>query len=154
MKKLQKLIQELENNFERLNVSNLGISSSNIGWHLDHCMKVILVISKNVEESEITNYRRSFNFKRSIIFLSGTMPRGKGKAPKVVQAQETVLLDDLKTQLALVKIMLQKFHDFAKNKNFKHPVFGVLNLKQTVKFFEIHTNHHLKIVRDINVKSL
>lgn len=28
-------------------------------------------------------------------------------------------------------------------------MFGMLNKKQTVRFLEIHTNHHLKIIRDI-----
>ena len=35
------------------------------------------------------------------------------------------------------------------NSNFKHPYFGVLNLKMTKRFLEIHTNHHLKIIKEI-----
>ena len=39
--------------------------------------------------------------------------------------------------------------DCEANQYFMHPFFGQLNKKQTIKFLEIHTEHHLKIIRDI-----
>ena len=35
------------------------------------------------------------------------------------------------------------------NSYFKHPYFGDLNLKKTLWFLNLHTNHHLKIIKDI-----
>jgi hypothetical protein len=32
---------------------------------------------------------------------------------------------------------------------FEHPYFGKLKLKETIRFLEIHTQHHLDIIRDI-----
>jgi hypothetical protein len=39
--------------------------------------------------------------------------------------------------------------DCEENQYFMHPFFGQLNKKQTIKFLAIHTEHHLKIIRDI-----
>jgi hypothetical protein len=36
-----------------------------------------------------------------------------------------------------------------KNQYFTHPIFGDLNTEQTFKFLGVHTNHHLKIIKDI-----
>jgi hypothetical protein len=36
-----------------------------------------------------------------------------------------------------------------KNQYFTHPIFGDLNTGQTFKFLGVHTNHHLKIIKDI-----
>jgi hypothetical protein len=35
------------------------------------------------------------------------------------------------------------------DKYFEHPYFGKLRLNKTIKFLEIHTNHHLEIINDI-----
>jgi hypothetical protein len=32
---------------------------------------------------------------------------------------------------------------------FHHPFFGHLKLNKTIKFLEIHTNHHLQIIHEI-----
>lgn len=37
------------------------------------------------------------------------------------------------------------------NQFFTHTLFKQLNKKQTLKFLGLHTNHHLKIVKDILV---
>jgi hypothetical protein len=36
-----------------------------------------------------------------------------------------------------------------KNQYFTHPIFGDLNTADTFKLLAVHTNHHLKIIKDI-----
>jgi hypothetical protein len=37
----------------------------------------------------------------------------------------------------------------SKDHFFEHPYFGKLKLKETIRFLEIHTTHHLSIIEDI-----
>ena len=42
--------------------------------------------------------------------------------------------------------MIKKAHH---NAYFRHLIFGYLNKKRTIRFLQIHTAHHLKIIKDI-----
>lgn len=44
---------------------------------------------------------------------------------------------------------LKELFSLNQNQYFSHYIFGILNRDKTLRFIEIHTNHHLKIVRDI-----
>ena len=62
---------------------------------------------------------------------------------------EIILKEDVENQLRLVTKNLESFNDLEKNSFFIHPLFKQLNKKQTIKFLKLHTNHHLKIIKDI-----
>ena len=42
-----------------------------------------------------------------------------------------------------------KLENISKDHYFEHPFFGKIKRKETIRFLEIHTNHHLKIIDDI-----
>jgi hypothetical protein len=148
-KKLTSLVQNLENKFELFEHSNPTVSANSIGWHIDHSFRVIIEIVKYVEKSNPSDYKSTFNLKRSIVYFTGKIPRGKGKAPQQVLPPDIISLADLQNEVILVRSALKSLDIFEKNKYFKHPLFGLLNIKQTVKFLEIHTFHHIKIINDI-----
>ena len=77
------------------------------------------------------------------------IPRGKGKAPKIVMPTDDIKEEQLRDQLSLARKNIDDISSINGNATFKHPYFGVLNKKQTIKFVEVHTKHHLKIMRDI-----
>ncbi|MFS4482517.1 DUF1569 domain-containing protein [Hyunsoonleella sp. 2307UL5-6] len=99
--------------------------------------------------SNPSDYKRDFKPIRTVLFTLGFIPRGKGKAPKHVLPPEDVTEADLKQQLAQAKKYLENIKELPKTSHFKHFLFGVLSKKQTIRFLVIHTNHHLKIVREI-----
>lgn len=147
--KLQGLIYDIENYIPHATTTKAEVSKANVAWHLDHSLKVIIGISKQLLVSEPSNYKSNFNLSRSILFTLGFIPRGKGKAPKVVLPPETILTDDIRSQVETAKDLILKLNDLPKDSNFKHAVFGLLNKSQTIRFLEVHTKHHLKIVADI-----
>lgn len=52
-----------------------------------------------------------------------------------------------------VRENLQMIKNLPSQSYIEHPYFGHLDVKQTLKFLKIHTQHHLKIARDILAKS-
>ena len=142
-------IQELESYLSHLEKSNPKISSSTIGWQIDHCLLVINGIIGQLEVSNPSNFNSKFNFPKFLVFATGKIPRGKARAPKLVNPTGIATISDLKSKIEQAKMNVPKLRNLPKNANFKHPFFGDINTPQTEKFLRIHTHHHLKIIRDI-----
>ena len=149
MDKLNDLIQELENNISFLENKTDHVSKATVGWHIEHSLKVLTQIIGAVEQSTPENYKQKFNLKRMIFLGLNFIPRGKGRAPTSVLPEGEITIASLKSHLAKVKELISKISQLKPNNHFKHPYFGDLNLEQTKKFVVLHTNHHLKIIKDI-----
>jgi len=149
MKNLDAIVPELATYIPKYNQSKTAISEAAVGWHIEHCLLVIKQITSTVAQSEPKLYKYKFNMSRFFIFLSKTIPRGKAKAPKVVIPSDNITADSLQESLTNTYQAITYLKDCEANQYFIHPFFGQLNKKQTIKFLEIHTEHHLKIIRDI-----
>jgi hypothetical protein len=149
MKNLDAILPELANYIADYNQSNKAISEVSVGWHIEHSLLVIKQITATVAQSEPKLYKSKFNVKRFVVFLTKTIPRGKAKAPKVVIPSEEITVDLLQESLKNTYQAITYLKDCEANQYFMHPFFGQLNKKQTIKLLEIHTEHHLKIIRDI-----
>ena len=149
MNQLTQLVYEMEDYVSKYESENVKFSTASVGWHIEHSMMTINKIIYALEYSDSTKYQWSFKLSRYIIFTLGKIPRGKAKAPSVVLPSETISLDTLKSHIAEAKIQATKLNSLLANSYFKHPYFGDLKLKQAIRMLEIHTNHHLSIVRDI-----
>jgi len=147
--KIKQLLLNLEEQIENHEVINPKISRATIGWQIDHSLKVINSVVKTLQSSDPTLYKNNFSFLGKFFFALGFFPRGKAKAPKYVKPPETILLEDLITQLQHAKSNLVTIESLDENAFFKHPLFGNINTKRVHRFLELHTNHHLKIIKDI-----
>ncbi|WP_268846973.1 hypothetical protein [Flavobacterium aestivum] len=149
MEKLKKLIQDLESKIPNQEILNPAISKSSVGWHIEHSLLTIILIVGALQKSNPENYKWKFNFKRVLIFTINKIPRGRAKAPKVVQPKEDVNIESLRNHLEKGKAKLAELNSISDKNYFEHPYLGHLTLKPTIKFLEIHTNHHLQIINDI-----
>ncbi len=153
MNTLEKLITELEEHSLVHHKINSTVSSSSVGWHIEHSLMVINSIVGALEKSNPTEYKWKLNKWRVIVLSFKRIPRGRGKAPKNVIPEVDITLDALKQSFEKTRQTIQKIENLKANNYFKHPYFGDLNLKPTTLFLSIHTNHHLKIIKDI-IKTL
>ena len=149
MSRLENLISNLESKIAHCDISNLEVSKSTVGWQIDHSLRVVNAIILQLKNSNQNDYKWQFNFKRLLVFSLNKIPRGKGTAPKSVQCYEKIIEQNLVILIEISKKLISELDSLPIKSNFKHPYFGVLNLKQSIKFLNIHTNHHLKIVNDI-----
>jgi len=148
MNNLNLLLKEIADKIPSHELINEKISTSSVGWHIEHMLLVINRIIMALEKSDPSEYRWQFNLHRLIIFNIRRIPRGAAKSPKSVVPKEFTrgsLADHLQGTLQTTK----KLDDIAQDKFFVHSYFGNLKLEKAKLFLEIHTHHHLKIIRDI-----
>ncbi|MEL7342597.1 MAG: DUF1569 domain-containing protein [Bacteroidota bacterium] len=147
--RLEDKLVDIESLIAQRDALDTTVSQAPVAWHLDHSLKVINNIFTALSDSDPDQRKSNFNFTRSVVFISGTIPRGVAQSPKSVRPPEVILTEDIRTQISQVRSNLQAFSTLPERANFEHPVFGNLNRKKTLRFLEIHTEHHLKIIRDI-----
>lgn len=151
-RQLQRLSAQLDEMEQKIPFSGSiapAVSKVPVSWHLAHNLKVINSILKGLEISEPASFRRSFSWKKELVYLFGKMPRGKARAPKRVLPEANVSAEELQKEIREIRRRLTLIKDLPKNAFFEHPYFGHISRDETPKFLVIHTEHHLKIMRDI-----
>ncbi|MHA8088229.1 hypothetical protein [Aquirufa sp. Wall-65K1] len=169
MESLEKQIEQLEKNLAYMQVRNEQISKGSVGWHIEHSLLVIISIVSALKKSDIDTYRWVFNWKRAWVFFTQKFPRGRVKAPLIVdpsynnQINDSIQanpihvsdqesdqqLSDIQAQIAKVYQLVEEMKMIPPNAYFHHFIFGDLNLADTHYFLRIHTHHHLKIMADL-----
>ncbi len=148
MNKLQGQLNELETKISKQDICNNDVSKSTVGWHIEHILLTINIIIEEVKKSNPANYKWSFKLPKILVFSMNKIPRGRAKAPKIVLPKTYNELT-LNEHLKISKLNIQDLENISSGNYFNHPYFGNLKLDKTIKFLEIHTNHHLKIINDI-----
>lgn len=149
MQSLSALITALEQRIPQQKIANEKVSAASVGWHIEHTLLVLNGISKTIAASDPTAYKWSFNFGRMVVLFTNEIPRGRGKAPQRVQPNKPFDAETLKNRVASARESLKLLEGLDPKSNFEHPYFKQLNLKQTLQFIAIHTQHHLDIIDDI-----
>ncbi|MEL6917201.1 MAG: DUF1569 domain-containing protein [Bacteroidota bacterium] len=146
---LESELAELETYFEYRDSLNTKVSKVDITWHLDHSIRTINEICKATKNSDPKNFKGSIHLGRSFLLLINKIPRGRAQAPQIVTPPETIHTDSLHIQLKKARLNLIVYDSLLKKAFFKHPYLGNLKKKTAKRFIKIHTEHHLKIIRDI-----
>lgn len=149
MKKLEELIKELENKVPKQELINQMISTSSVGWHIEHTLLTVNLIIERLKNSNPKDYKWTLNFPRLYVFTIKKIPRGRAQSPASVEPRNNFNIETLENHIYLSKEKLKELRTLKSNNYFEHPFFGKLNLKTTMKFLEIHTNHHIDIINDI-----
>ncbi|MEW4923188.1 DUF1569 domain-containing protein [Algibacter sp. 2305UL17-15] len=149
IKLLHHLLSEIEQHIPFKDTTNTIVSQVTVGWQLDHALKVTNAVCRVLIKTNPNKYKKEFNFTRMLLFPLCYIPRGKAKAPKIVLPPDFISTEDLFQQLKTARAQIENVKPLPKTSHFIHHIFGMLSKEQTLRFLEIHTKHHLKIVRDI-----
>lgn len=143
------LIDELEVHLSNYEATNLQVSQSTVGWQIEHSLLTINGIVGAIQKSNPKDYNWKFSFFKILILATKKIPRGKAKAPKIVAPKADINKDELQLHLNKTRETIKALELVSRDHFFEHPYFGKLKLKETIRFLEIHTQHHLDIIRDI-----
>lgn len=149
MNNLDKLLKQLESKISFCETSNQDISQVNVAWHIEHSLLTLNGITDFLITSDTKDYKWKFNFIRIVVLTMKKNPKGRAKAPKVVQPQGNINKNTLLAHLSMTRNKIKELEFLSKDKYFQHPFFGKIKLKQTINFLEINTKHHIDIIEDI-----
>ena len=149
MNKLNNLLDELELQIANYSKLNQAISEGNVGWHIVHSCLVINSVCGAVLKSDASKFIKKFSIKAFLVLLLNSFPRGKAKAPSFTLPSEELNPASILKSIQAARATIETLAKAGKNQYFTHPIFGDLNTGQTFKFLGVHTNHHLKIIKDI-----
>ncbi len=149
MNKINNLLNNLEAQIENYSSLNKAISEGNVGWHIVHSCLVINSVCGAVLKSDASKFIKKFSFKAFLVLLLNSFPRGKAKAPSFTMPSEELSPTSILKSIQAARASIEALSKADKNQYFTHPIFGDLNTGQTFKFLGVHTNHHLKIIKDI-----
>ena len=149
MHKINNLLDNLEAQVANYSILNQAVSKGNVGWHIVHSCLVINSVCAAVIKSDASKFIKKFSFKAFLVLLLNSFPRGKAKAPSFTMPSEELNPASIIKSIQAARASLEALAKAGKNQYFTHPIFGDLNTGQTFKFLGVHTNHHLKIIKDI-----
>lgn len=141
-------LEQLKEHIPQQEAFSNTVSKSPVGWHIEHTLLTINQVIAAVKRSSPRDYKWTFNISRLVVLTTRKIPRGRAQSPSSVQPgafnSQTLHTHAYVTGEHLKELMVLK-----EDKFFEHPFFGKLQLKATIRFLEIHTQHHLHIIRDI-----
>lgn len=149
MGKIVKQLEELSTYISQFDKQNEAVSKASIGWQIDHSLRVMNQVIFSLLNSNSAEYKPKFNWRKSLIFFTKRIPRGKVRAPKGILPTEEITESSLISSIEQAHKNIGLLGNCAPNHFFVHPFFGQVNVQDTIVFLEVHTEHHLKIIRDI-----
>ena len=148
IQKLKNLLSEAASYLEKHDVVNEKVSAAPVGWHLEHSLLTLDAIIDGIKKSEPASYKSKLSFARLLVMTLGKIPRGRAKAPERVRPA-SIDREILEKHFEKTDGKINELTTINSGQYFLHPYFGNLRLKPAIRFMEIHTRHHLDIVRDI-----
>ena len=147
---LQKLRDAARVSEERLLRTVPAVSAWSAAEHLDHLGKVTKSILLRLKTPEVVT--GSISVMGLAILTLGWIPRGRGKAPERLRGAR-VNGDELLRRFDEIEMLVGNLDPAAlalsRERIVPHPRFGGLTASEALRFAVVHTDHHLRIIEDI-----
>lgn len=146
-----KTLTDLSRYIPQSSVKNENISEWSVGMQIEHCLISTIGIGNAIANSKPFTGKIKKGVVRRIIFLTGMIPRGRGKAPAASRPDEQTTESKLHELMQKANSLVEKTAVSDPRCWWEHFAFGVMNRDDALKFIAIHNRHHLKIISDILV---
>ncbi len=146
---LNAYLDEIQKHVPERDGYNPKISKASVAWHLDHSLKAINKICDALKASDPNSYQSSYSLAQTVSLTFGYIPRGRAKAPRSVRPPKEISSQDIYDQLAEARDKTKEVVLLDENAHFSHPIFKTVNKSKALRFLQVHTKHHMKIVKDI-----
>ena len=136
---------------EQISKVQHDISSWSAAEQLDHALKVDGSIFHRLLEDPEPGALPPINLLGRVILALGWIPRGRAPSPKALRG-EPAKCTALSAAAGAVRSQLDNLTQERLNRSaplVPHPRFRGLTTLEALRFAGIHTEHHLKIVREI-----
>jgi hypothetical protein len=131
-------------------------SAWSVGQHLDHMANANQAMAAAVTKilsPEPIETRSGPTFLGRAVLLGGWIPRGAGKAPDFTTPaadSPAQIRSNVRASLQVVSSLGEALPEIGRSKaRLDHFAFGGLTPMQWLRTMDVHTRHHLKIIRDI-----
>jgi len=141
--------EKIENYIISMEELNSDESQAPIKWHLLHILQVINNVIDDAANSNTSDFKSKSNFKWWYVSTFGKIPKGKVKAPDVVNPNFDITEEEIRIALDNAKRSVSKWNQLKTNNFYKHHELLHLNKRKIKRFLTVHTRHHLRIVRNI-----
>jgi hypothetical protein len=141
---------------ERFLSRSASVSAWSIGQHLVHLAKANLKMAgaiRKILAGDAGPSRSGPTLVGRAVLTSGWIPRGVGVAPDYTTPESTSpgqIEESLRMSLAAVRELGGSLSEIDRSRGrLDHFAFGGLCPMQWLRALDVHTRHHLKIIRDI-----
>jgi hypothetical protein len=142
-------LDDLRSALKDADVRALDVSQWTVGMHVHHCCLGMIGVCKALIASSPPAPPARFSMAASYVFLTGRIPRGRGKAAEAVTPRPGTPPEEIMPLLDESERLLARARELDRGAWFKHFAFGVLERDRALRFTTIHNRHHLRIVADI-----
>jgi hypothetical protein len=117
--------------------------------HVHHCCLAMTAIGRALIASTPPAPPSRASLLARVVFATGRIPRGRGRAPEAVVPEQDAAAETLMALLGESERLLAEAASLPPTAWFKHFVFGPLDRDKTIRFIRMHNHHHLRIIDDI-----
>lgn len=142
-------LDELQDYVSNPQARAVAVSGWSVGQQIEHALLTIRGVVGELSKGKARFEPAKPTLRGRLVLMVGRIPRGKGEAPLTVLPRSAPQPAELNALMAKSREALVHLAGIDDTSTFFHPIFGRLDKAQSIRFLWIHTNHHLRIIRDI-----
>jgi len=142
-------LAQLRQSIDHADVNVAAVSQWSVGMQIHHCCLAMTGICQSLIDSKPPPPPARWSLVTSVVFFSGRIPRGRGKAPEVALPKQDISKNEIVSLLDRSEQLLAEASELDPKKWFNHFAFGILDRDKSLKLLRIHNRHHLRIIADI-----